>query len=520
MTASPQTELERELIAYLMRGADLLKAEQLEEARTVIRLALNIAPGEPRARNLLGLVLFRLGQLQESLDVYRELCADYPGDCGFLLNLGLVELRVGDVDAAVEDLERVTGVEPGNQRALGYLGLAYAQRGEVTRACDAFARAGQPELVKEIEARVQAAQDAAPASGAPATHEEFVEERTAVAPEDVLEMAVKASSVPDEEDVDAAFDEMEHGFGVPEPQKRRITDVGPGPPLSPTVVGGEALPRASAAPPAATTTAPAAAPGALGDASRPSDAAAGFDLRTLARVCRVIMLEDPGAPHEAESKPAPVAREGEALPVAAFVTEGLLHQANAGQGLRVGQSGALLLRIDGSIVLRLEGGAAISGALEFEPARRRVRGRVTDDTLGGDQPFYFARGAGSVVSLPASGETFVALRLDDDIVYVREDAVLAFDAELHWESGRIPGVSSCPMLQFRGRGTIAVRMCGRITPVKLERNQAIGVDAEKLFGWVGRIVPHAVALGGTSGRHIGCTGEGVLLLTGARLRER
>jgi uncharacterized protein (AIM24 family) len=133
-----------------------------------------------------------------------------------------------------------------------------------------------------------------------------------------------------------------------------------------------------------------------------------------------------------------------------------------------------------------------------------------DEPLGGEEPFHYVRGKGSVLAL-AGDARFVPLLLQDDILYVREAAVYAFSGELHWESGRIPGLGGRhPLLQFRGRGGLALRVRGTLSHVKLERGQTLGIDAAALFGWVGRVVPHAMV--GGEGRAIGCTGEGVLLL--------
>jgi hypothetical protein len=511
MTATPQTGAETEFLGYLMRGADLLRAGQLEDARQVIDQALGLQPGEPRARNLLGLVHFRLGQLDDSRGVYESLCTDFPSDTGFRLNLGLVQLRIGEIDAAITELERVVADEPENQRAHGYLGLAYAQVGDAARARDAFLKAGQPELAKEMAQRLQAA--APPAGGEPPAGlepgggpGEFEEERTAIAPDDVLERAVQASSVPDEEDVDAAFDEMERGSGQHEAPKRRTTDVGPGPRLGPP----------ADAPAPGATPAPETAPAAPAPAEPPPAAPATFDLRALTEVCRACAADlAPAAPHEAEAAQvaATPSADPPVTPVAAFVTRGLLYPGGSGAGLAVGPSGALLCRIDGAMILRLGGGAAVTGDLELEPAYRRERGRNLDEPLGGADAFSVARGRGAVLALPPPGGRFVALALEDDIVYVREDAVFGFTEEVHWETGRIPGLATAfPMLQFRGRGALALRLGGTLTPVKLEQGQTMGVDAAVLFGWVGRVVPHAMTAARGAGRAVGCTGEGVLLL--------
>ena len=59
------------------------------------------------------------------------------------------------------------------------------------------------------------------------------------------------------------------------------------------------------------------------------------------------------------------------------------------------------------------------------------------------------------------GGHFVVLRLEDDIVYVREGHAFAFEDGLGWENGRMPGagadVEPPRIVQFRGQGRIVLR---------------------------------------------------------------
>jgi uncharacterized protein (AIM24 family) len=517
MSTSPETAAPTEFIAHLMKGADLLRANQLDEARGSILSALSLCPGEARARNLLGLVHFRLGELTESRNIYRGLANDYPADQGYRLNLGLVHLRIGEIDDAITELERVVAAEPDNQRALGYLGLAYAQVGDAARARDAFVKAGQTELAKEMESRLAGAPPTGALEGGEA--HEFAQERTAVAPDDVIQRAVQASAEPDEDDVDAAFDELERGFAAAEAGRPAEAPAGP-PPYEEAVIGEQKAPAAKAeAAPAVALAAPAAEGAAAAPPAAGELPVGSFDVRLLAEVCRQGEKEaeaDGLMARDGETE-VPVTVEGEetrdvssAQPVSAFVTSGLLHPDEPGAGFTVGAGGGLLSRIDGTVLMRLGRGAAVSGNLAFTPAQRRVRGRAVPEPMGGADPFQQVQGQGAVLSL-AGDARFVPLLLHDDIVYVREEAVYAFNGELYWESGRIPGLGDRhPLLQFRGRGGLVLRVRGALSHLKLERGQTLGIDAAALFGWVGRVVPHAMV--GGEGRAIGCTGEGVLLL--------
>ena len=70
--------------------------------------------------------------------------------------------------------------------------------------------------------------------------------------------------------------------------------------------------------------------------------------------------------------------------------------------------------------------------------------------------------------MTGAGEVWVAgapdhwlpVDLVDDVLYVREDRVLAFEGAVSWEAGTVPG-AEVRMLQFRGRGTVALELDGR-----------------------------------------------------------
>jgi len=145
---------ERRLAEHLQRAGEMLRGEKLDEAEREIEDALRIRPQDLRARNLRGLFLFRAARYDEALAAYLELCGSYPNDAALRLNLGLVELRMGRHAEAAENLKRVVTAEPDNQRAQGYLGLALMRAGELGSARDAFHRAGQEELARQVEERM------------------------------------------------------------------------------------------------------------------------------------------------------------------------------------------------------------------------------------------------------------------------------------------------------------------------------------------------------------------------------
>jgi uncharacterized protein (AIM24 family) len=152
--------------------------------------------------------------------------------------------------------------------------------------------------------------------------------------------------------------------------------------------------------------------------------------------------------------------------------------------------------------------------LTVGPAHRRSQGRTEQDPLlGNGVPFLQCDGAGIVWLSPSSVGSATSVRLQDDILYYRQDDVLAFADGLAWESGRLPG-DGLPMLQMRGNGRVVldVSVTG-LRALRMQRGQIHRVPRDRLLGWVGRVVAHAVPqTTKASTGLIVCEGEGMLLL--------
>jgi uncharacterized protein (AIM24 family) len=176
----------------------------------------------------------------------------------------------------------------------------------------------------------------------------------------------------------------------------------------------------------------------------------------------------------------------------------------------------LIVRVRGRLLARTEGIVVTGGELAYEPAAKRVRGRQTEDPFGSDaRPMFIVSGHGHLIVAP-QGNSFTALALDDDIVYLREDFVFAFEEHLGWENGHVPGsAASIDVVQFRGAGCVVLRTRKPPLTVKLAAEKMLLVDASALAGWIGRVVPRVVTpVGGgdASVPFVECTGEGVILL--------
>jgi hypothetical protein len=509
------------------RGSDLLKQGKLDEAQKAFRSALLVDGENPRILALLGLTHFRAGQFTQARPIYEELVERAPSDASHRLNLGLVYLKLGESDKAISSLESSRALDPSQGRAVSYLGLAYARAGRYSEAYKAFLTAGQNDLASEIELNLTPT------------------EREAIQAQ--LRSGLEPRTAP------------------PRPPPSNESSIGiplmsmPGIVIDP--------PPAAESPPPAEPSRP--APGAqgsmeiiidhdLGDApAHPGDSVEHDAERAFDQLQAPAAGASSGAPvseivappatdsvrfvlptRDAVPEPAPgqsmvsravevatpagvAARIGAGsrapVPLSQLATDQLVRVEDGSEPFEVTESGALVIRVTDRTLSRLEGVHVTGGELEFEPATRRSRGSQTDERFDfGGARMHVVSGDGYLIAVTTSNQTFTAVALDDDILYLREDLVFAFEASLRWENGNVPGLRGrLPVVQFRGDGAVALRTAGALVRVKLPAQGVIYVDAMRLAGWIGRVIPRTVVppKDGPMGEVcVECTGEGVVLI--------
>ena len=209
----------------------------------------------------------------------------------------------------------------------------------------------------------------------------------------------------------------------------------------------------------------------------------------------------------AETVDPPQPREVEPVPLLSFVL------ARLGQAPSPSiPAGALRLAISDEAHARADAILAGSGTLEWEPGVRRAQGRVSTEPMGGEggAPFFRLTGGGEIW-IAGTTNRWLPLRLADDVLYVREDRVLAFEGSLTWEAGAVPN-TGLRMLQFRGRGTVALELPTDAIAIKVTDEKPTLLSGARLYGWVGRLVPHGARMPGAAPFQLGCQGEGVVLL--------
>ena len=226
-------------------------------------------------------------------------------------------------------------------------------------------------------------------------------------------------------------------------------------------------------------------------------------------------------PTDDPSARTPVLKIHSAEPVASFASARMLRGAIGGEAFAMAEGGLLYTTLTDRIYTRTVGAIASSSSLSFEPLRRRVRGQQVEEAFGEDPEVMFvATGRGSMLVSPRGGH-FVLLRLEDDILYLREAHAFAFEDTLGWENGRMPGaardVGPPRIVQFRGQGRVVIRTAVPLFTLKLEPDASHIVDAVALAGWIGRVTPRLLSTEeGDPTPYVECTGEGVLLIEAPR----
>lgn len=164
--------------------------------------------------------------------------------------------------------------------------------------------------------------------------------------------------------------------------------------------------------------------------------------------------------------------------------------------------------------------AMLPGSTEFrtEPLRRRLRGRDLDDLLGGlAAPMCRIEGSGHAVLAGEPHRTVTEFELAGDLLYVRESRLLAFDAGVQHQNGRLARADGdpTPIVQLAGRGWVLIETAFPLRSVQVGAEPGRAVDADRVLGWTGRLLPRATpaaAAPGGSRSFVTFTGDGTLLI--------
>jgi Flp pilus assembly protein TadD len=150
--APTSSALGEEFLFHLYRGSELLKDDDVYEAKSELERALSLQPQDVEGQSLLGMVYFRLGHYPRAIQIYEQLVRARPTEVAPRVNLALCHLKTGQLASARTMLEELVQHRPDHLRAWGYLGLAHQRLGDFDKASIAFDRAGRTELAARLRA--------------------------------------------------------------------------------------------------------------------------------------------------------------------------------------------------------------------------------------------------------------------------------------------------------------------------------------------------------------------------------
>jgi len=115
------------------KASSALAEKDLGEARKHLTKALQLAPSNPEALYLLGVVEYTDKNTVAARKDFEEVLARYPEHGGSLLMLGQIRLEAGEKEEAVPLLEKAVEANPGKWLAHELLAYAYARTGQLEK---------------------------------------------------------------------------------------------------------------------------------------------------------------------------------------------------------------------------------------------------------------------------------------------------------------------------------------------------------------------------------------------------
>jgi uncharacterized protein (AIM24 family) len=114
---------------------------------------------------------------------------------------------------------------------------------------------------------------------------------------------------------------------------------------------------------------------------------------------------------------------------------------------------------------------------------------------GATHPFVEATGPGRLLLSPRSAHRIETLNVSagsaagDHPLFVREDALIAFDRSLTHASARVGDIQ---VVQLQGEGQVLVEAMAALRRVRVDADEPMSVRADRaLVGWTGRLLAHA-----------------------------
>ncbi|CAN5538411.1 hypothetical protein BH09MYX1_BH09MYX1_07730 [soil metagenome] len=181
-------------------------------------------------------------------------------------------------------------------------------------------------------------------------------------------------------------------------------------------------------------------------------------------------------------------------------------------------SGLVVVKPELEFAARLDAIRSYTGDLTAEVLLRQTRSQTTEPFGGIAASVQRLRAAGPLVLGPRASHRLVPIRIDGEVVFLREEAVLGFDLKIVYENGRLSfaEADALHVVQFRGSGVIVLELLDPIVAIPVTPARAVTARRENIIGWHGRLLPRSLPMSEALGQRglVTFAGDGSLLLTG------
>lgn len=169
-------------------------------------------------------------------------------------------------------------------------------------------------------------------------------------------------------------------------------------------------------------------------------------------------------------------------------------------GLDEGESGStsvnlLNINFSGYTYGRVKGLIAAEGQLDFEPVKKSYQGKPSNKDLGGeDDPIMKIVGDGKIILSPDEKKLKIINITSEDVLYLKEPSILAFQSGISWENGKISLDKNnlLELIQLKGQGDIAILFNKYPVEKQVSEDSPFKVSANAIIGWQGKVIPKVV----------------------------
>lgn len=167
-------------------------------------------------------------------------------------------------------------------------------------------------------------------------------------------------------------------------------------------------------------------------------------------------------------------------------------------GLELHPEGFLLATLDPSLAVRPHWVSSMTHEgppFTQQALNRRWADQGSREPLGGAAPIVRVVGKGRLIVSPRPDTRLFLVTVSEETLYLRERHLICFEPEVEYDSGRLDpqGRDRSMVVKLSGVGTVAGFSRGRVRSLPVELESPLQVRPDRLIGWVGRLLPCAIA---------------------------